>query len=251
MPMRALLPLIALIACMPPAAAATQLESLHIPSGIDSLRLLLRRASTAESERGPAVLILHGATFPSGNAAAWRIDGQSWMDDLAVHGYDVYALDFLGYGGSDKYPEMAVDVPSGPALGDVPGMVRQVDAAIEAIRARRPGATVHVIAHSAAGRLDTKMFSDWAAVYLSTDASSSTRSPLKRLVVLSQGGIACTWKAAARSSSRKCADSCRHPGAEGTHTVLLLLKIGCGRCRRLRCRYAAQSCPTPRRPPNS
>jgi hypothetical protein len=44
----------------------------------------------------PPVLILHGATFPTGNAAAWKIDGHSWMDEIAEHRSDVYA-DFFRF----------------------------------------------------------------------------------------------------------------------------------------------------------
>jgi pimeloyl-ACP methyl ester carboxylesterase len=95
------------------------------------------------------VLILHGSTFPSGNAAAWKIDGRSWMDQLAEQGYDVYALDFLGYGTSDRYPQMSSDDSSGAALGDVPSMVQQVERAEAAIEARTHAKTLSLIAHSA------------------------------------------------------------------------------------------------------
>jgi pimeloyl-ACP methyl ester carboxylesterase len=71
------------------------------------------------------------------------------MDDLAAHGYDVYALDFLGYGESGKYPEMASEDSTGPALGDIGAMVDQVDRAVTAIFAQRSGTAVHLIAHSA------------------------------------------------------------------------------------------------------
>jgi len=141
--------LMVLIASMPTTRAALNMESIRIPSGIGTLNLFLRHVGTADARQGPPVLILHGATFPSGNAAAWKIGGRSWMDDLAAHGYDVYALDFLGYGESDKYPQMSSDDPNGPPLGDVAAMVEQVDRAVAAIGARRPGATVNLIAHSA------------------------------------------------------------------------------------------------------
>jgi pimeloyl-ACP methyl ester carboxylesterase len=125
------------------------MESLRIPAGIGSLNLFLRHANSDASHRGLPVLILHGATFPSGNAAAWKIEGKSWMDDLAEHGYDVYALDFLGYGESDNYPEMASENSNGPALGDISSMVGQVDRAIAAISKQYPDTAVILIAHSA------------------------------------------------------------------------------------------------------
>jgi pimeloyl-ACP methyl ester carboxylesterase len=129
--------------------ARENVESVRIPSGIGSLQLSLLHVRQNVSDRQPPVLIVHGATFPSGNAAAWKIDGKSWMDDLAEHGYDVYALDFLGYGESDNYPEMAAGDSSGPALGNVSSMVRQIESAVATISTRHPDAAVHLIAHSA------------------------------------------------------------------------------------------------------
>src|SRR6266702_2517620 len=79
----------------------------RFPSGIGSLELSMSHTGPTASRRGLPILILHGATFPSGNAAGWKIDGRSWMDELAATGYEVYALDFLGYGESDRYPEMS------------------------------------------------------------------------------------------------------------------------------------------------
>jgi pimeloyl-ACP methyl ester carboxylesterase len=95
------------------------------------------------------VLILHGATFPSRNAAAWKIEGRSWMDELSDAGHEVYALDFLGYGESDRYAEMKNDDSDAAPLGDVASMTVQVERAVEQIRAEHGGARVHLIAHSA------------------------------------------------------------------------------------------------------
>ena len=122
---------------------------MRIPSGIASLNLFMRHLTAPVPNVGPPVLILHGATFPSANAAAWRIDGHCWMDDLAEHGYDVYALDFLGYGESDRYPEMLAGAVTGPPLGDVASMVLQVEHAVSAIISKQPGTRIAVIGHSA------------------------------------------------------------------------------------------------------
>lgn len=141
--------IVAILLFMAPLmSSAENVASLRVPSGHGSLNLALLHVPPSTSRRALPVLILHGATFPSGNAAAWKIQGKSWMDDLAAHGHDVYALDFLGYGQSDKYPEMAADDPSGPALGNLSSMVSQVDRAMAAISARHPDAAVHLIAHS-------------------------------------------------------------------------------------------------------
>ena len=228
--------LMAVILTIPTTSAAANMESIRISSGIGSLYVVMRHAAATDPRPQSPVLILHGATFPSGNAAAWKIDGGSWMDDLAAQGHDVYALDFLGYGESDRYPEMDSEDPNGPPLGDIAAMVEQVDRAVAAISARHPGKAINLVAHSAgtlvaaryaelhpdrvarlvlfgtpapfvdghpgksqnvryfqmtaanqldafeprvreSQRLDSRMFTQWAAAYLATDSTSNTRQP--------------------------------------------------------------------------
>ena len=80
-------------------------ETFRVESGSGGLRLFLRRMPSVGAVRG-SVLYLHGATFPSALSIAYRFAGRSWRDALCDAGFDVWALDFLGFGGSDRYPEM-------------------------------------------------------------------------------------------------------------------------------------------------
>ena len=59
-------------------------ESVRFPSAIDHLTLSMRHCAATGPHRSPPILILHGATFPSANAAAWKMGGRSWMDELAA-----------------------------------------------------------------------------------------------------------------------------------------------------------------------
>lgn len=67
------------------------------------LRLRLRN-KRLEGPRwfGPerTVLMVHGATFASEAVFDLAYDGYSWMDHLAAHAFDVWAVDLAGYGGS-------------------------------------------------------------------------------------------------------------------------------------------------------
>ena len=52
------------------------------------------------------LLYVHGSTYPSETAFDLKLNGLSWMDYIAQHGYDVYLVDLLGYGKSKRPPEM-------------------------------------------------------------------------------------------------------------------------------------------------
>ena len=96
---------------------------------------------------GPSVLYVHGATFPSASSIAYRIDGRSWMDDLRARGFDVWAFDFAGYGGSDRPAALRAKgeaPPFGRAV-DVVGQVERVAAHLLRTTGRR---RLSIVAHS-------------------------------------------------------------------------------------------------------
>lgn len=88
------------------------------------------------------VLYVHGATFPSALSIAHRFDGRSWRDALCDAGFDAWGLDFLGFGYSDRYPEM-----DEPAEAHAP-LCRADDAAAQVAAAAR-----FILEHTGAGRL--------------------------------------------------------------------------------------------------
>jgi pimeloyl-ACP methyl ester carboxylesterase len=119
-----------------------------IDSGRAGLRLFLRGLrSTASSHRG-AVLYLHGVTFPSALSVAYRFDGVSWLDALCGAGFDVWALDFLGFSGSDRYPEMEADADTHAPLGLAADALAQVEAAVQLILDQGNGQRVSLVTHS-------------------------------------------------------------------------------------------------------
>ena len=126
-------------------------EEFRIAGDPKSLRLFLRHLPATGGEMrtsGRSVLFVHGATFPSALAAAFKFDGHSWMDDLSESGLDVWALDFPGYGNSTHYAEMNEPAQSHNALGRAPECARQVASAIEFIRNHQRIERVSIIAHS-------------------------------------------------------------------------------------------------------
>jgi pimeloyl-ACP methyl ester carboxylesterase len=141
------------IAIMITACFASDLreEQFRIPVSSSALKVFVRHLGPANRQpvkEGRVVLILHGGTLPSGASSAFRFDGHSWMDDLSDHGFDVWAMDFLGYGGSDRYPEMSAPASANPPLGRAAQVSSQVSAVVEFICKRQNVSKVSIISHS-------------------------------------------------------------------------------------------------------
>jgi pimeloyl-ACP methyl ester carboxylesterase len=94
------------------------------------------------------MLFIHGATFPSRLAAAYPFGGESWMAHLARRGCDVWALDFLGYGDSDRYPQMGRGEQSGAPLGRASDAANQISRTVDFIMKKTHARSVVLIAHS-------------------------------------------------------------------------------------------------------
>lgn len=153
----------AMLGCQPglrtQALAHGEPSIVRIPSGIADLDVALHHLAPTAAGPGshrPPVLFVHGATFPTALAAGYRFDGVSWMDELAADGFDVWGLDFLGYGRSDRYPEMATPASDHPPLGRADVASRQIAAAVAHILAACHATELSIVAHSwgtlAAGR---------------------------------------------------------------------------------------------------
>jgi pimeloyl-ACP methyl ester carboxylesterase len=89
-------------------------EIVRIDSPIPGLQLALHHrfqvSPSAFSRK--IVLFAEGSAVPTSGNAAFKINGVSWMDSLARSGFDVWSLDYLGYGESSRYRE--IDLASFP-----------------------------------------------------------------------------------------------------------------------------------------
>lgn len=108
----------------------------------------LRLAVTHQPAPGPAVLYVHGATFPAALSAGWRMDGMSWLDQLQDAGMDAWTFDFAGYGSSDRPAVFERDADAAPPYGRCAAAASQLATVLRHIRAARPGAPIHLVAHS-------------------------------------------------------------------------------------------------------
>jgi pimeloyl-ACP methyl ester carboxylesterase len=134
-------------------------EHFRIASGVEGLDLFLRHLPPQEQQAGAPKLVLyvHGGTFPSALSIAHRFDGNSWRDELCAHGFNVWGFDFLGFGESDRYREMAEPAECHAVLGQADTASRQIEQATRFICAHHGVPRISIIAHSwgtiAAGRL--------------------------------------------------------------------------------------------------
>lgn len=113
------------------------------------LILSLRRRKPINAGSPCPLLYIHGATFPSALAVDWGVnEGSSWLQHLADKGWDSWAMDFAGFGKSERYPEMAEPERNHLPLGRAWDCQSQIAAACEFIRAKSRSKQISIIAHS-------------------------------------------------------------------------------------------------------
>jgi pimeloyl-ACP methyl ester carboxylesterase len=125
-------------------------QHFRIPGPLDGLSLFLRFLPSTPTGFPPlrAVIYVHGATFPSALSIAFRFDGRSWRDALCEAGFDVWALDFYGFGGSGRYPEMDRPGADNPPLCVAEDAAKQLEAAIRFILRHQDIEKISLISHS-------------------------------------------------------------------------------------------------------
>ncbi len=83
------------------------------------------------------LLYVHGATYPAETTFDLKLNGLSWMDYIAQHGYDVYLVDIRGYGRSTRPPEMDQPPEDNEPIAPTETAVKDVGAAVDFILKRR------------------------------------------------------------------------------------------------------------------
>lgn len=112
----------------------------YLVSSDPNVQIYVRNTRPAElttfsGER--TLLFVHGATYPSDTMFDLKIDGESWMEFIARHGYDVYSMDVRGYGRSTRPPEMAQPAGDNPPVVTTDDGVRDFGAVVEHLLHRR------------------------------------------------------------------------------------------------------------------
>jgi pimeloyl-ACP methyl ester carboxylesterase len=114
-------------------------EHITIPSDTPGIQLYIRNKRPKEPAMSAdrILLYVHGATYPSETAFDLQLDGLSWMDYIAAHGWDVYLVDLRGYGLSTRPAEMDRPAQENAPIVATDVAVRDVATAVEFVRKRR------------------------------------------------------------------------------------------------------------------
>jgi pimeloyl-ACP methyl ester carboxylesterase len=126
-------------------------ESYHIPSADADTHIYVCNTrpegmTTFSAER--TLLFVHGATYPSNTMFDLKIDGLSWMDSIAGHGYDVYSMDVRGFGRSTRPPEMDRPADENHPVVATDDGVTDLGAVVDHVRQRRGVARLNLMGWS-------------------------------------------------------------------------------------------------------
>lgn len=118
----------------------------RVEETIDSGALFTLRVMTPLVERRGAVVLMHGAG--SGGSAAFDLPGASLMRALACAGFDAYAFDARGFGGSMKPAGMDQPAEANPPLIRATDAARDLDAVVRFAAATSAVERPHLIGWS-------------------------------------------------------------------------------------------------------
>lgn len=131
--------------------AKLAMEEFMVPTADAGIQLYVRNKHPQGVKKFPAekiLLYVHGATYPSETAFDLKLNGMSWMDYVAGHGYDVYLVDLRGYGKSVRPPEMDQPAEQNAPIERTETAVKDVGAAVDFILKRRNVSKINLLGWS-------------------------------------------------------------------------------------------------------
>jgi pimeloyl-ACP methyl ester carboxylesterase len=126
-------------------------EEFMVEAADPSTRLYVRNKRPEALKQFTAektLLFVHGATQPAEATFDLPLEGLSWMDYVARHGWDVYLVEVRGYGRSTRPPEMDQPAANNPPIVTTDVAIKDVSAAIDFILQRRGLAKLNLMGWS-------------------------------------------------------------------------------------------------------
>ena len=127
------------------------MEEFMVPAVDPGIGLYVRNKHPQGVKKFPSekiLLYVHGATYPSETAFDLKLNGLSWMDYIARHGYDVYLVDVRGYGKSTRPTEMDKPAAENEPIVRTETAVKDVGAAVDFILKRRGVSKINLLGWS-------------------------------------------------------------------------------------------------------
>jgi len=127
------------------------MEEFMVPTVDPGISLYMRNKHPQGVKEFPGekiLLFVHGATYPSETTFDLKLNGLSWMDYIARHGYDVYLVDLRGYGKSTRPPEMDQPAARNEPIVCTKTAVKDVGAAVDFILKRRHVSKINLLGWS-------------------------------------------------------------------------------------------------------
>lgn len=131
--------------------SAIVMEEFTVPSVDPGIGLYVRNKHPRGVKRFAAekiVLFVHGATYPAETTFDLKLNGLSWMDYIARHGYDVYLVDVRGFGKSTRPREMGQPAEDNAPIVRTDTAVEDVAAAIDFVLQRRGASKLNLMGWS-------------------------------------------------------------------------------------------------------
>jgi len=128
------------------------MEEFMVPTADAGIQLYVRNKYPQGMKKIPGekiLLFVHGATYPAETSFDLKLNGMSWMDYIAGHGYDVYLVDIRGYGKSVRPPEMDQPAEDNAPIVRLETGVRDVGTAVDFILKRRGVSKINLLGWSA------------------------------------------------------------------------------------------------------
>jgi pimeloyl-ACP methyl ester carboxylesterase len=126
-------------------------EEFTVPAVDPGIELYVRNKHPRGVKRFTAdkiLLFVHGATYPSETTFDLKLNGSSWMDYIAQHGYDVYLVDVRGFGKSTRPREMDQPAEDNAPLVRTDTAVKDVGATVDFILKRRGASKLNLMGWS-------------------------------------------------------------------------------------------------------
>jgi pimeloyl-ACP methyl ester carboxylesterase len=117
-----------------------EMEEFTIAAVDPGIELYVRNKHPSGATHFPAekiLLYVHGGTYPSETTFDLKLNGLSWMEYIAQHGYDVYLVDVRGYGKSTRRSEMDKPLEDNAPIVRTETAVADVGTAVDFILKRR------------------------------------------------------------------------------------------------------------------